>query len=222
MSRLNNFIPYKIVKINQAFYCFFSYFVIFFNFFLLSLSTIWSTESFFDCFLHFFWFLTYFITLISFFLFCFGALIFFFFWWFWWLYFCFNFYLYFCFSLFCFWRNNLQFFSFFLLNTCPWLISSTLPIFFLFLILLFLFSLSSLLSITIIFFVFLSNNICIRVCVVFNTPFIIVWWYLFNNFIYNWLSFYDFICFIYFYFSIKAWKLFQKFFITYYICRFIF
>ena len=41
-----------------------------------------------------------------------------------------------------------------------------------------------------IFFVFLSNVICIRTCVLFNVTFIIIWWYLFNNFICNCLALY--------------------------------
>ena len=45
--------------------------------------------------------------------------------------------------------------------------------------------------------------ICIRISVVFNIPFIIVWWYLFNNFIYNCLWSFYFICFVYFYCLLK-------------------
>ena len=94
----------KLLKSTRPFIAFFLFCQFFFSFFLLSLSTIWSTESFFDRFLCFFGFLLISSILISFFLFRFGALIFFFFWWFWWFYFCFNFYLYLVFSFvfFCF------------------------------------------------------------------------------------------------------------------------
>ena len=177
----------------QFFFSSFSFnYLIYWKFFCLSSSV--------------FWFCTYFINIIFLFSFLVWCFNFFFFRWFWWFYFCFNLYLCFCFSFFfgsvsgraiCDYVCCNFFRFFFYLISSPWLISSMLFLFFL-------------------------NIICIRISVVFNIPFIIVWWYLFNNFIYNWLSFYDFICFIYFYFSIKAWKLFQKFFITYYICRFIF
>ena len=70
--------------------------------------------------------------------------------------------------------------------------------------------------------VFCSYVICIRNSIVFNIICIIICWYLFRNFIYNCLSSFYFIYFVYSYFSIKTWKFFQKFFITYYICRFIF
>ena len=68
----NNFIPYKIVKINQAIYCLFSCSVNFFYFFPLSLSTIWSAESFFDRFFRFLVF--YFININLFFPFLFWCL----------------------------------------------------------------------------------------------------------------------------------------------------
>ena len=97
-------------------------------------------------------------------------------------------------------------------------------LFVLFIFLFYLFSVSSSLpSMTITFFFRLPFNvICIRISIVFKIPFIIVWWYLFNNFIYNCLSSFYFICFVYFYFSIKVWKFFHKFFITYYACWFAF
>ena len=71
LSRFNNFIPYKIVKINQAFSCFSSCFFIyiFFSFILLCLSIIWSIESFFDSLLFFFGFLFISSILVSFFIF---------------------------------------------------------------------------------------------------------------------------------------------------------
>ena len=80
LSSRNKFIPYKIVQINQVLYCFFFLFCqYFFSFFLLSLSTTWSAESFFDRFLHFFGFLLISSILISFFSFSFWCFKFFFF-----------------------------------------------------------------------------------------------------------------------------------------------
>ena len=67
LSGLNNFIPFKIIKINKAFYWFFSCFLIFFSFLPFSLSSIWSIKSFFDSLLQFFLFIL--SLLISFFLF---------------------------------------------------------------------------------------------------------------------------------------------------------
>ena len=69
----------KLLKSTRSFVAFFLCFVSVFSFFLLSLSTIWPTESFFHRFLYFFVFLLILSVLISFFLFRFGALIFSFF-----------------------------------------------------------------------------------------------------------------------------------------------
>ena len=52
-------------------------------------------------------------------------------------------------------------------------------------------------------FVFFSDIICVRIFIVFNTIFVIISWYLFNDFIYNRVSSFYFVCFAYFYFSIK-------------------
>ena len=221
LSRFNNFISYKIIKINQTFYwfcsCFFIFFVFIFSsfsfYFLIYWKFCWLFSS-------FFWFFNSFINIGFIFSFSSSFSFFFFFWWF---SFCFNFSLY------------LFLFSFFLLSLSIFLsIKKIFDGFFRFFWTWFFSSIFSFshpslfifLEATVydnnFFLIFLSNVVCIRISIVFNIIFIIIWWYLVNNFLYNCLSSFYFICFVYLYFSIKIWKFFQKIFIANYVYWLIF